>query len=233
MSIKDEKKKQNSEENKNVTKIIDPKENEAKKETSQEKNTGDIKYDNKNENIDDIIKSHIIFSMTAGAIPLPLVDFVAVTAIQLDMLKQIAIFYKIDYDQNKGKSLASSLIGTSLAKMGASVIKALPGIGTLAGIGAQVILSGTSTYALGKVFKAHFEDNGTLLDFDVKVMKKKYREFFDKGENIVKKYRDEQKVRKKEDVMDTIEKLKGLKDRGAITEKDFERTKEGLLKKIK
>lgn len=233
MSTKDEKKDADSKENKKVTKIMDNKDEELKKETPNEKKTEDVKKHSGNGNIDDIIKSHVIFSMTAGAIPIPLVDFIAITAIQLDMLKQIANFYKIDYDQNKGKSLASSLIGTSLAKIGASVIKALPGIGTFAGIGAQVILAGTSTYALGKVFETHFEGNGTLLDFDAKMMKKKYRHFVEKGEGIVKKYRNEQKERKKEDVMDTIEKLKGMKEKGDITEKDFERTKEGLLKKLK
>ncbi len=184
----------------------------------------------KKKDVDDIITSHIVFSMTAGAIPVPLVDFVAITAIQIDLIKQIADFHGADYDRNKGKTLASSLVGTSLAKIGASAAKSIPGVGTLLGISSQVILAGASTYALGKVFDSHFSEKKSLIDFDMDTMKKKYNRFMEKGKKITK---DLKKKQKTEDIFSTIEKLKALKESGAITEKDFERTKEDLLDKIK
>ncbi len=180
-------------------------------------------------NIDSIIKKHIAFSITAGAIPIPLVDFVAITAIQLDMLKQISDFYGVRFDRNEGKSLASSMIGVSIAKIGASFIKAIPGVGTVAGIGAQVILAGASTYALGKVFELHFANEGTLANFDPKKMKKEYDGFLAKGKGIAKKMKEDST---QEDVFNTIEKLKQLHESGAITEEDFEKTKKKLLEKI-
>ena len=183
----------------------------------------------KEKSLESIIKSHLIFSMTAGAIPIPLVDFVAISAIQLDMIKQITSHYSIDYDSNKGKSLVSSIIGTSLAKLGASAIKAIPGVGTLAGISAQVIFAGASTYALGKVFENHFSNEGSLIDVNLDSMKKLYSELLEKGKDIA---RNLTKETKKEDVFKTIDKLNDLKNNGAITEKDYEMTKKKLLEKI-
>ena len=47
-------------------------------------------------NIDDIIKRHVYWAIGAGLIPIPAADIAAVTAIQLDMLKQVCSFYDID-----------------------------------------------------------------------------------------------------------------------------------------
>ena len=195
---------------------------EKKIKKSNEKKT-------KNETPEDIIMNHVIFSMTAGAIPIPLVDFISITAIQVDMLKQLARFHSVDFDTNKGKTLASSLVGTSMAKIGASAVKALPGVGTLIGIGAQVIFAGGSTYALGKVFEQHFSNNKTLADFNTEKMKEKYDDFLKKGKKIAKDLKNDMK---KDDIFNTIEKLKKLKDTGAITEKDFEKSKKDLLDKL-
>ena len=79
-------------------------------------------------NADEIIKMHVIFAMTAGAIPLPMADLVAVSAIQYDMIRQLAELYGADYDSNKGKTLASSMMGAAVARIGSSLIKAIPGV---------------------------------------------------------------------------------------------------------
>lgn len=178
---------------------------------------------------DSIITNHVIYGMVAGAIPVPLVDFIAITGIQIDMLKQLADFYKRDFDKDQGKSIASSLIGTSFAKAGASVIKAIPGVGTMLGISAQVIFAGATTYALGKVFDKHFASDGTLSTFNTEKMKSLYEEFLEKGKEIVK---DLNGGSEKDDLFATIEKLKKMKDSGIITEADFEKAKRSLLEKI-
>jgi uncharacterized protein (DUF697 family) len=179
--------------------------------------------------VKEIIRNHVIFSMTAGAIPVPLADIAAVTAIQLDMIKQIAGKHKVNYDDNKGKSFATALTGATLARLGASLVKSIPGIGTLLGIGTQVILSGASTYALGNLFDRHFTEGGTLLDFDTEKMKIKYNELVDKGKDFAKKIKKELK---KEDTFKTLDKLKKLKESGSISEKEYEDTKKKLLKKV-
>ena len=179
--------------------------------------------------VDEIIKRHVIYSMTAGAIPIPIADFIAISAIQLDMIRQIAEFHSANYDADQGKSLASSIAGTSLAKIGASLVKGIPGIGTAAGISAQIILAGASSYALGKVFDAHFSGSKSLDDFNLDGMKKKYRHMMGKGKEFAKNLKS---AMKQDDVFETIEKLKKLKDNGSITKEDFERTKKELLRKV-
>lgn len=106
----------------------------------------------KKKSSDDIISTHVIFAMTAGAIPVPVADIVAVSAIQYDMIRQIAEFHKINYDADKGKTLASSIAGATVSRIGASFLKAIPGVGTVLGIGSQIVMAGGTTYALGKLF---------------------------------------------------------------------------------
>lgn len=178
---------------------------------------------------DKIITSHVIYSMTAGAIPLPLVDITAVTVIQLDMIKQLAAHYGAQYDQDSGKSLVSSLVGATLARMGASAVKAIPGVGTVIGMSTQVILSGASTYALGRIFEGHFSKRGSIFDLDVNDVKSKYEELLQKGKDVVKNLKKE---KKEEDIPATIAKLKELKDAGAITEAEFEAAKKKLLERM-
>ncbi len=183
----------------------------------------------RDETADRIVQNHVIYAMTAGAIPVPIADFVAVTAIQNDMLKQLAKASGAAWDDNQGKALASAIIGTSLAKLGASAVKAFPGTGTLAGVAAQVILSGASTWALGAAFQNHFTSGGSFTDINLESLKKQYRSLFQKGKEVA---RDLKRKASKEDVYGTIEKLKELHDKGAITDKEFESTRKSLLEKI-
>ena len=44
-----------------------------------------------------IIERHITYSMIAGALPLPFADIVAVTAMQISMIQELAKFYEIDF----------------------------------------------------------------------------------------------------------------------------------------
>lgn len=192
----------------------------------KEKSSGDISE----KNPDTIIRNHVAFSMVAGAIPLPIVDIAAVTAIQVDMLHNLADHYNVDFNLERGKSLVSAFIGafigTSVGRIGASAVKAIPGIGTLLGIGSQVVFSGASTYAIGMVSNNHFKKNGTLFDFDIEKMKKPFKDAFEAGKDFAKKIQNE---KNEDDVLETIKKLKAMKDSGVISDKEFEVTKKKLL----
>ena len=58
---------------------------------------------------DTIIRRHVGFAMIAGAIPVPLVDIAAVTAIQLDLMKELANQYNVDYSQRTGQSAGNGI----------------------------------------------------------------------------------------------------------------------------
>ncbi|RQH16679.1 hypothetical protein D5R40_33865, partial [Okeania hirsuta] len=60
-------------------------------------------------------------------------DLAAVTAIQLDMLKQLANLHELDYSETSGKALVGALTGNMMIRIGSSLFKAIPGIGTVLG----------------------------------------------------------------------------------------------------
>ncbi len=115
-----------------------------------------------------IIKNHMIWSMGAGFIPVPLLDMAAISYIQLDMIRQLAKLYDVDFKETEGKAVITSLTTAGLAKAGAArTVKFIPIIGTYLGGVATAVLSGASTYGIGHAFKRHFDKGGTFLDIDL------------------------------------------------------------------
>jgi len=123
-----------------------------------------------------------------GLFPLPWVDFVALSSVQLTMLAQLSNIYAVEFSKNQGKSLILSLIGGGnpalfsgliLSKLG----KFIPGIGTIASLLTLPFFAGASTYAVGKVFIKHFETGGTLLDFNPENTRDYFAEQFKQGRN--------------------------------------------------
>ncbi|MEM6299043.1 MAG: DUF697 domain-containing protein, partial [Bacteroidota bacterium] len=140
-----------------------------------------------------IVRTHVVWSMGAGLIPLPIVDFVAVTAVQLDMLRELAAAYDKDFSESAGKSWISALGGTYLARLGAQAVKAIPGIGTMIGGVSMAVMSGASTFAIGQVFIRHFDSGGDFFDFDASEFKGFFEEQFEKGKEFAKDIQKEQK----------------------------------------
>lgn len=138
---------------------------------------------------DRTVDNHILWSMGAGALPIPIVDVAAVTAIQLNMLKELCLIYDVDYSESFGKNLIKSLVGAGVAKVGASAVKTIPVVGSLLGGVPMVVLSGTSTYALGQVFKSQLQVNNVLSKFDMDGAKKMYQDAFEKGKDYVQDLR--------------------------------------------
>jgi uncharacterized protein (DUF697 family) len=190
---------------------------------------------------DTIIKNHIVWSMGAGLIPVPFVDFFAVSGIQLDMIRQLCKLYDQDFKETQGKAIISSLTGSGMARMGAkAMIKFIPGIGSVIGGVTMAVLSGASSYALGEVFKKHFETGGTFLDFDAKRLKKMYNEKFEKGKQVAEQIKKEQEAQRKAaeqafenktsgKMVDKLKELAELKREGLITEEEFTAMKKKLI----
>lgn len=190
---------------------------------------------------DTIIKNHIIWSMGAGLIPVPIVDFFAVSGIQLDMIRQLCKLYDQDFKESEGKAIITSLTGSGIARMGAkAMVKFIPGIGSVIGGVTMAVLSGASSYALGEVFKKHFETGGTFLDFDPKRLKKLYDEKFEKGKKVAEQIKREND-RKREAaeqaagskmsgrMVDKLKELAELRREGLITEEEYSAMKKKLI----
>lgn len=146
---------------------------------------------------DTIIRNHVIWSMGAGLIPVLIADIFAVSALQLDMIRQLCRAYDQDFSETQGKAIVTSLTSSTLARLGArSLIKLIPGVGSIIGGMTVSIFAGASTYALGEVFKKHFDSGGTILDFDPDRLKKYYQEKFEKGKKVATDLRKDKSAQK-------------------------------------
>lgn len=196
----------------------------------------DFQKSNRSDSANSIIKNHMIWSMGAGFIPVPIADLFAVSAIQLDMIRQLCKLYEIDFKQTEGKAIITALTGSGLARLGARAVKFIPGVGSILGGVTMAALSGASTYALGEVFKKHFETGGTFLDFDPERLKKYYNEKFEKGKEVAEELRKKQenvsKSAESSAMVDKIKELADMKAAGILTDEEFETMKKKIIGEI-
>lgn len=139
-----------------------------------------------------IVFDYTIVSMGVGFVPIPLADLAALTGVQFKMLHSLAKLYDIEFSQNLGKLLITSLMGGALPitmMKVMSLAKLIPGIGTVAGIAGVSLLGGSTTYAIGKVFVRHFESGGDFEDFDPQTFKKSFADELKAGKKIIAKLR--------------------------------------------
>ena len=124
--------------------------------------------------------------------------------------------------------------GSTLARMGASLVKTITGIGSILGGVTMSVLSGASTYAIGQVFIFHFSSGGDFLNFNFEKAKKIYEREFEKGKKVAKDMeKKKDKMEPEEgDVFDKLEKLAQLKDKGVISEQEFAEQKKKLLSEL-
>jgi uncharacterized protein (DUF697 family) len=128
-----------------------------------------------------VVDRFSLYSGAAGLIPVPVVDVAAVGGVQLQMLRRLSEIYGVPFSENRGKSIIASLAGavipastaTTTAMGVGSLLKGLPGIGTVIGAISMPVFSAGATYVIGKIFIQHFASGGTLLDFNPP----DYREF--------------------------------------------------------
>jgi len=211
-----------------------------------------------------IIRNHVLWSMGAGFIPVVIADVFAVSALQLDMIRQLARVYNIDFSETQGKAIVTSLTSATLARIAAgSVAKMIPIVGTVIGGISNSIFAGASTYALGEVFKKHFDSGGTFLDFDTSRLSKMYKEKFEKGKKVAEQWHKEEKIRKKpteestevqqeakpnetvastpekaakpngQEILAKLKELAELRDSGILSEEEFATMKTKLIEMFK
>ena len=120
-----------------------------------------------------VVNTSVMLAAGAGAIPVAGWDIAAIAGVQLKMLADISKIYGKPFTENVGKSTLTALIGTLapgiLAKSSfGSALKTLPGVGQFFGMISVPLYSGAIAYAVGRVFIAHYESDGTLLTFSPK-----------------------------------------------------------------
>ncbi len=179
---------------------------------------------------DAIVRSHVMWAIGAGLLPVPLADLAGVTAIQMDALKQLAANYGVDYSEAGGKRFVTALAGGTVARIGASAVKLIPGIGSVIGGLSMSALSGASTYAVCQVAINHFKTHGDFLELDIEDAKTAYRSALEKGKSIVSSLTPKSDEALK--MYEQIDKLESLRDDEVLTDAEYEAKKADLLAKI-
>ena len=233
-------------------KIFDSAINQIKKKVMNDHNN------DKSRHADTVIRNHVIYAMGASFVPILVVDIFAVSAMQLDMIRQLTRVYNVDYHETQGKAIVTALTSSTIARLGArSLLKLIPGVGSVIGGITVSAFAGASTYALGEVFKKHFESGGTILDFDPERLKNLYKEKFEKGKKMAEEIRKEEEAKdefagtgfntkgekaaeekvkvevnveeEEKDVLTRLKELGDLKESGVITDEEFEQMKKKLI----
>ncbi|WP_193222177.1 YcjF family protein [Alkalilimnicola sp. S0819] len=150
---------------------------------------------------DNQIKNYVIASVGASIVPVPLFDIAAVFAIQMRMIQKLSQLYGTPFSEGAVRNTAIALGGGVLgygagATVAVSLTKIIPGVGWMLGMAALPVVSGASTYAVGRVYLKHFQEGGSVLDLNHEKMRAYYREQFEKGKQLAAKARAELKARK-------------------------------------
>jgi uncharacterized protein (DUF697 family) len=133
------------------------------------------------------ISKHVTAALGFGFIPVPFVDFVAITGTQIDMVYRLSRIYEVDFSTQAARGVIASLLGGGVALQPALVsgMKLIPVIGGAASFFAAPTLAAATTYAVGKVFVQHFETGGTLLTFDAAKMRAHFEHALAEGKSVV------------------------------------------------
>lgn len=165
-----------------------------------------VNFENNEEQAEKMIEAAVEWSMSAGNLPIPIADLVAVTALQVDLVRQLAGIYEVSILDGKLESWIDTLSGSILANIGSDFIKTIPGLGKIVGGDSMSILAGASTYAIGHVFAKHLERRGTMKNFKAE----EYQDYFDfmleEGKEFARKL--EAKKEKKQRYDEEFEKSK-------------------------
>ena len=179
---------------------------------------------------DRVVRQHVLWAMGAGLIPVPLVDFAAVTGIQVDMLAKLAKVYGIEHAASTGKSFVVAVTGTTVARIGASLVKLLPGVGSVLGGVSMSVMSGASTFAVAQVALERFARGQDILSADLYEARASYESAYEKGKEYVSDLDD--KKEQAQEVFRMLERLGELRDQGVLSEEEFEEQKAKLLNRL-
>lgn len=141
---------------------------------------------------DRIIRENMLWASGGGLIPVPILDFIAITAVEVKMLKELSALYELPFREHQVKSiLASLLAGMGAPALGAaitaSLFKSVPLLGAVSAFIAVPGAAAAFTYAVGKVFLQHFASGGTFLDFDPKKVREHFARQFEEGKLVAAK----------------------------------------------
>ncbi len=140
---------------------------------------------------DRIVRKWTLWSAGFGLVPIPLVDFATTTGFSLKMLHSLARYYGVEFKADLGKSAITALLAGAAAPTAtlglASLVKGVPIIGIPLAVASGPVVAGGLTYAIGRVFTAHFGSGGTLFDFDPEAFRDYFQQQVEAGKAFIRR----------------------------------------------
>lgn len=133
-----------------------------------------------------LVRRHALMAAGVGVLPLPLLDFLGISLLQIKMLRELAARYDVAFSEQVAKKIIAALVaGLGSAGLGfalaGSLAKFVPLIGANLGALSVPVVAGAFTLATGRVFIAHFESGGTVLNFDPQAIRAHFRDEFERA----------------------------------------------------
>ena len=130
------------------------------------KNNSEIQEVGKHTEAIKIIKVHSVLAGVAALSPIPITDVAGIGGVQLTMLIRLSKLYNIDVNLEIFKDMIigsmGGLITETIISWAVSLVKAIPGIGTLVGEIMQPPIAFAITYAMGRGFLYFIESDADI-----------------------------------------------------------------------
>ncbi|MDR0929471.1 MAG: YcjF family protein [Oscillospiraceae bacterium] len=132
--------------------------------------------------IEEIIRRNAYGATALGIVPIQGVDFIGVTALQLNLVRQLSKLYGVPFKEGLARKIITSVVGGAvpavLASPVSSVLRKVPLIGLPLCIATSPALNGWSTYAVGKMFAKHFASGGNFETINLTTMKRDFKQAY-------------------------------------------------------
>jgi uncharacterized protein (DUF697 family) len=145
-----------------------------------------------------IVRNYVIAGAVIGAFPSPFFSGMAVKVLQTRMLYLLCKTYKVSFSENLAKGIvlviAAGLVGAGLSRAFSLAVPRTSPLGIATHSAAMAVGVGAETYAIGYIVRRHFENGGTLENFDLKIPKEELQQLYRKGmvaarQNVVTKFK--------------------------------------------
>ena len=115
-----------------------------------------------------IVERYANGSAIGGAIPVPLVNAAAITALMVRMVKSLSELYGVPFERSRTRAVVVALMGgalpTGFATIATSTLSyVVPGL-NLIGLAVASVTSGAYARSIGQLYIEHFE-SGAAVDF--------------------------------------------------------------------
>ncbi len=173
-----------------------------------------VKVELKNLASQELIRLYTLRSSFLGAFPIPIIDSAFLIPLQILGVLKLSALYNHTWSMDRAKELALALGGgLGIKSLRASLIKAVPAIGSLSG----AAFAGAATYALLMTAKQYFEE-GAILDIrERKALQKIFENHYHQGSIYLKKLK-------------SFQELQNLMKNKKISEKEFHERLEALAR---